>query len=317
MQIVTWQTLQAIWPERYLAVMAFVLAGTLAANAQIENQARGVGSHSRGADTVSPVTEQTVPVVPAAPALDLTVSATLAEQQEEPEEGEAADNDTRMTIRYTLANSGNVTLTDITAAHDLPMFQGQAGTGTLSELRLVEGPQALAPGQTASFEAEYRFALIDQLQAVGVEEAITLSASASGVYRDRVVETVVRNIDSGISIAPAPALQLEKTALLNDEINADGQAAAGETITYTYQLYNSGNVALNDVTVVDIHEGDQLAPDANWNETLVSDGPLADSGAGVISDDSGADGIWDILQPGATISFTYVHTVTQDEIDNQ
>ena len=48
-------------------------------------------------------------------------------------------------------------------------------------------------------------------------------------------------------------------------------------------------------------------------ETLTVPGPL---GAGASSDTVANDGVWTTLAAGATIQFTYTHTVTQAEIDH-
>jgi hypothetical protein len=49
------------------------------------------------------------------------------------------------------------------------------------------------------------------------------------------------------------------------------------------------------------------------SETLMIPGPY---GAGASSNGTPNDGIWNIIAPGATVNFSYSHTVTQAEIDN-
>jgi hypothetical protein len=86
----------------------------------------------------------------------------------------------------------------------------------------------------------------------------------------------------------------------------------GDVITYTYTVTNTGNVAITGLTINDVHEGAALSGEPS-GESLTSDGPLA---PGITSSDSVVDNaVWSIIQPGATVTFTYVHTVTQAEVD--
>ena len=48
-------------------------------------------------------------------------------------------------------------------------------------------------------------------------------------------------------------------------------------------------------------------------ETLTTPGPL---GAGASTNTVAKDGIWDILASDAAVTFTWVHIVTQAEIDH-
>jgi uncharacterized repeat protein (TIGR01451 family) len=89
-----------------------------------------------------------------------------------------------------------------------------------------------------------------------------------------------------------------------------GQAEVGETITYTYTVVNTGNVAISGIVINDTHEA-ALLPQAAFTEGSLVEGPLGIPA----STDAAVNGSWDVLQPGATVTFTYVHTVTQAEVD--
>ena len=107
-------------------------------------------------------------------------------------------------------------------------------------------------------------------------------------------------------------LTVSKVGVLDDTNGSvAGEAEVTETITYTYTVVNTGNVAITGIVINDTHEL-VLVPQASFTEGGLVDGPLA---PGTVSSDGAVDGSWDTLQPGATITFTYVHTVTQAEVD--
>ena len=91
----------------------------------------------------------------------------------------------------------------------------------------------------------------------------------------------------------------------------------GQTVTYTYTVANTGNVTMTNVQVKDMHGTPavqvSLGAGGITTETLTISGPL---GAGASPDTTANDGIWSTLAPGATVTFTWTHTVTQAEIDN-
>jgi hypothetical protein len=96
-----------------------------------------------------------------------------------------------------------------------------------------------------------------------------------------------------------------------------GPYSVGQIVTYTYTIANTGNVAMTNVQVKDMHGTPAVL--VAWGaggitaETLTVPGPL---GAGASPDTTANDGIWSTLAPGATVTFTWAHTVTQAEIDH-
>ena len=111
---------------------------------------------------------------------------------------------------------------------------------------------------------------------------------------------------------PTPQLAIVKTYS-----TATTPVVLGQIITYTYAVTNTGNVTVTNVRVKDMHgtPAVQVALGAGGvtSETLTIPGPL---GAAASPDTTANDGIWSTLAPGATVKFTYTHTVTQAEIDH-
>ncbi|MEM7257253.1 MAG: hypothetical protein AAF404_07675 [Pseudomonadota bacterium] len=109
----------------------------------------------------------------------------------------------------------------------------------------------------------------------------------------------------------APQITIVKSANLNEEVNVDGFAEVGETTTYIYEVTNSGNVTLTNVTVEDTHEGVLLSPGPG-GESITLAGPNLTSDVGTPN-----DGLVDILDVGAEATFTITLSVTQQEVDDQ
>lgn len=84
---------------------------------------------------------------------------------------------------------------------------------------------------------------------------------------------------------------------------------AGQMITYTYRVTNTGNQIISNVTLSDAHGGSGAAP-MPTNETLSNDSlPSGDS------IDGGVNASWDRLAPGDVVTFTGTYVVTQSDID--
>lgn len=112
------------------------------------------------------------------------------------------------------------------------------------------------------------------------------------------------NLAAPANCAAAPSLSLTKIA------DDDTLRVAGDTIVYTYTVINTGDVIVRDIVIADVHNGSGPAPTPEGEALLTDVAPFNDS------IDAGANGIWDLLGPGDTITFTGNYTVTSDDITN-
>ncbi|MEX0346210.1 MAG: DUF4347 domain-containing protein [Rhizobiaceae bacterium] len=112
-----------------------------------------------------------------------------------------------------------------------------------------------------------------------------------------------RNDSATTTITANPDLTVTKTADDTTDV------VAGQVITYTYEVENTGNQTITAISMSDAHGGSGPAP-VPGGETLTTDSlPLGDS------TDGGADGTWDTLAPGDIVTFTATYTVTQNDVD--
>lgn len=140
---------------------------------------------------------------------------------------------------------------------------------------------------------------------------ITNTAVAKATYGGSEVVSALSSVAIPV-VAAIETMTVDKRAYDagGNEIVPPTQVSAGQVITYKYVVTNTGNRTITNVRLTDVQNGS--APDpAPGNETLTSDvGPQNDS-----SDASGANGAWDALAPGDSVTFTATYTVTQQDVD--
>lgn len=286
----------------------------------VDNTATANGTPARGSFT-APTDDASVDLEDATRTMSIVKTVDSVTIASGADSGIVDAGDT-ITYRYVITNTGSATLTDVTPTDAGPDFNGAGRTNSLSGFTFDSGAStaasaaSVAPGETAVFTATYTMSATDYLQGSQVSNGADNTASATA---NETLTTAVTPDTVEYDIPANPAMTVVKTAALT-EVNGntgDGLAAAGDTILYTYTVTNTGNVPISNVTISDLHEGTTtfLSTVSMLNETLSSDGPLA---PGIASDTGTAnDGQWDLLQPGAIITFTYSHTVTQTEFDAQ
>jgi len=210
------------------------------------------------------------------PSIQLVKEGVELDGDQTPEVGEIIQ------YTFTVTNTGNVTLENVTITEDdfdLP--------GTI--LSSPENVGSLDPGESAVVTVDYVLSQ-DDLDYMFLTPDVDIfnQATASGDFG----ETTVTSTDDAtvvfLETALTPALEVLKVADVT-EVNA-----AGDEITYTYTIENTGNVTLTGLTLFD----DNYTP-------------------GDTSDDIDLTSYLDTttLAPGETATAQYTVSVTQAQID--
>ncbi len=210
-----------------------------------------------------------------------------------------------ITYQYIVTNTGNTTLTAVAPTDGGPTFDSNAATNALSAFS--PAPVSLAPGASQTFTATYTLAQADVNNAAGVTNGVSNTASATGT--DPQTNTVTPAATSTVTstIAASPTMTIAKAGVITTDNGATGEADVNDVITYTYTVTNTGNVSITNVTVGDVHNGYGTAPVPGGEAPgTVTNG----------STDAAANGSWDVLNPGDSITFTATYTVVQGDVDN-
>nr|WP_304650995.1 SpaA isopeptide-forming pilin-related protein [Tessaracoccus sp. ZS01] len=227
-------------------------------NGSVDNTATTTGTPPVG-DDVTDSDDETVPGTQS-PAIELTKDADVASYD--------AVGDV-ITYTFVATNTGNVTLTNVTIVDPLPGMSG---------LTCVPAqPTTLAPGAAMECSATYAVTQADLDGGSVYNLATTTGTPPVG---DEVTDTD----DETVTAATEPAIMIVKTA---DVATYD---AVGDVITYTFEVTNTGNVTLDDVTVTD---------------------PLPGLSALVCTPVQGSS-----LAPNATMECSATYAVTQADLDN-
>ncbi len=210
--------------------------------------------------------DEDVPL-PQSPALTLVKTGTLDDTVVAP--AGVPNVGDRIDYTFEVENTGNVTLTNVTVAD------------TIGGVTISGGPLAsLAVGDTdSSTFTGYYYITQDDIDAGHFFNTATADSDESEPDSD----------DEDVPLPQSPALTLVKTGTLDDTVVAPaGVPNVGDRIDYTFEVENTGNVTLTNVTVEDTVGG-----------VTISGGPLAS------------------LAVGATDSttFTGYYYITQDDID--
>jgi uncharacterized repeat protein (TIGR01451 family) len=241
---------------------------------RVENTATGTGTPPSGPPTESP--PDTV-VVPPDQASGMTIEKTAVLNDLDGDD--LLDLGETITYSFLVENTGSVTLTGVTA--DDPML-ARAG------ISLDQGPQTLAPAQTFTFTATYQ-PTQGEIDAGRVENTATaIGTPPSG--------TPIGSPPDSVVTLPEPAsLVLQKTGLFSD-VDGNGYASTGDTLTYTFTVTNDGGQTVKNVWPVD------AGPTFNGK---AAGGSLSRFSPEPVT-----------LAPGESQDFTATYTLIQRDIEN-
>jgi uncharacterized repeat protein (TIGR01451 family) len=206
--------------------------------------------------------------LPRSPAIDLVKDGTLHDDDGTP--GITAGD--TISYAFTVTNIGNVTLSNVTLAD------------TVGGVTISGGPiGSLAPGatDTATFTGSYSVTQADIDSGSFTNIATVTGTPPSG-------PNVSDPDDDTQQLSQTKEIELVKDGTLHDDDGKPG-VTAGDTISYTFTVTNTGNVILTNVTLADTVGG-----------VTISGGPIGS------------------LAPGATDTgtFTGSYTLTQADINS-
>jgi uncharacterized repeat protein (TIGR01451 family)/LPXTG-motif cell wall-anchored protein len=234
----------------------------------IGNTGSVTGTPTTGGGPVSDTDPLTIDTADASPALSIDKTADTA--------GPVSVGDT-IAYSFEVANTGNVTLSDVTVTDPLPDLSPVdcgGGSNVIATLAPADGPVICTAAYTVT-QADVDSGAIANFATVtgnppGSDEPITPAGD-----------------DLVIPAAQVSALTLVKTA------DPAADPAVGDTITYSFTVDNTGTVTLSDVTVSDTSLPGLSAIDCG-------------DGTNVIA----------VLAPADTpVQCTATYTVAQDDVD--
>src|SRR5258706_45040 len=138
-----------------------------------------------------------------------------------------ADAGETISYTFTVTNTGNVTLSNIFV------------TDPLSSV--THGPTTLSPGQmdNTTFTGTYVLLQTD----VDADQRLN---TATVHFNNDTATTEIYTLTIHDALPISASISIVKNGVWND-LNSDGNADAGETISYTFTVTNTGNVTLSNV----------------------------------------------------------------------
>lgn len=241
----------------------------------VTNVASAIGLDPNGSPVTSEDDSEFVPTVPRTPAITLDKQAELNDTNS----NGAADLGETIDYTFTVENTGNVTVTDVTLVDDLV-------TG-------ISASVSLAPGAMNVFTADPYVVTQADLNTGSVNNsAVAEATSPLGPVESNTDDTQIP------TPVPDPLLTLTKDGVISTDVNGNGLADVGDTITYTFVASNVGTVDLTGVVIIDPKVGATTPGTANigantnasFEATYVT--TQADVDAGAVLNTATASGVY-------------------------
>ncbi len=306
-----------------LALAAFQI---VPAFATINNTVTANGT-GPGGIAVTGNANATVAVIVAAPSVSVVKTIVFAPGGDANGNGKADPGDV-LNYKFTVTNTGNVSLKDVkvTDANDgvgaavvvavptvVTTDNGTAAAGTIGDSTNVSTTKwdKLGPADVITFTAAYTVVAGDIASAGGG----TGTGASGGPEPDGFLDdkaTVTANYVNGLITTPVTAsdkksiqLNIQPGIQVTKVASKTTNAAAGDVITYTYTVKNTGNTPVNNITLSDTHNGiaNALVPGFvtfNPGNTSTHTGNTINS-----------------LSPGDFATYTATYTVTQNDVDTR
>ncbi|ROR55341.1 putative repeat protein (TIGR01451 family) [Luteococcus japonicus] len=200
----------------------------------------------------------------------------------------------QLTYTFELANTGNQTLSDVVLSDELAGLGAITCTdaaGTSRPMPDAQAPLSLAPGEKRTCAADYTVTQAD-IDRGELYNVATLNATQGGTALEPL------RADRRLLGTRTLGLDVEKAA------SASKVTAAGDRVTWTFSLTNTGTVTATDLRLADTMEGlgnPACTVDGQNVEATLVDGVLSLPGTS--------------LAPGQLATCTADYAVTQADID--
>ncbi|MCP3855636.1 MAG: DUF11 domain-containing protein, partial [Actinomycetia bacterium] len=208
----------------YLVTQSDIDAG------EITSTGNATGSAPDGADVVA--TDPHAVSLDPIPGLEL--AKRVAANADEDGSGNTSRGDT-LTYEFAVTNTGNVTLTDLDLDDPLP------------GLSVVTCPStSITPGNIVTCSATYVVGQADVDRGT-IDNTATASVEGPGGDPTDPTDDITDTSNTSAPLPRTPAIDLVKDLDNNADEDGSGDISVGDTLTYTYDVTNTGNVSLTTV----------------------------------------------------------------------